>query len=135
MLKSILKVAVVSTMGLSTVACSVNDQRVARYGVGGAAIGALAGTAIAGSTPGAALTGAAFGAIAGTVTGAAVNQQRQQRQIVVPQTPMCTYRTHRGQVYQAPCAHKVRAPHTPKLCTYRDGRGVMYHAPCHKRVR
>lgn len=139
MLKSILKVAVVSAMGLSTVACSVSDQRVARYGVGGAAIGALAGTAIAGGTPEAALTGAAVGAIAGTVTGAAVNQQRQQRQIMVQESQMCTYRTHRGGVYQAPCAHRVRAPqrtsHMPKLCTYRDGRGVMYQAPCHKRVR
>ncbi|EJF78481.1 hypothetical protein MCO_00665 [Bartonella sp. DB5-6] len=135
MLKSILKVAVVSAIGLSTVACSVNDQRVARYGVGGAAIGALAGTAIAGSTPGAALTGAAFGALAGTVTGAAVNQQRQQRQVIVQQSPMCTYRTHRGEIYQAPCAHRVQAPHMPKLCTYRDGRGVKYQAPCSRRVR
>ncbi|GAA4657505.1 hypothetical protein [Bartonella pachyuromydis] len=135
MLKSFLKVAVVSAIGLSTVACTTNDQRVAQYGVGGAAIGALAGTAIAGSTPGAALTGAAFGALAGTVTGAAVNQQKQQkqqRQIVVHQAPLCTYHNRKGRVYHAPCAQKVQ---TPQLCTYRDGRGVMYKAPCPRRVR
>ncbi|WP_019221124.1 hypothetical protein [Bartonella senegalensis] len=132
MLKSILKVAVVSAIGLSTVACSVNDQRVARYGVGGAAIGALAGTAIAGSTAGAALTGAAFGAIAGSVTGAAVNQQKQQRQIIMHHPSLCTYRNRKGRVYHAPCAQKVQ---TPQLCTYRDGRGVMYKAPCPQRVR
>lgn len=78
MLKSILKVAVVSAIGFSSVACTTTDERVARYGVGGAAIGTLAGTAIGGSTPGAALTGAAFGALAGVVTGEAVNQRRQQ---------------------------------------------------------
>ncbi|WP_273720640.1 MULTISPECIES: glycine zipper domain-containing protein [unclassified Bartonella] len=139
MLKSFLKVAVISAIGLSTVACTTNDQRVARYGVGGAAIGALAGTAIAGSTPGAALTGAAFGAIAGTVTGAAVNQKREQRregQIVIHQsTAMCTYRGHKGHYYKAPCAQKMHTQKTPQLCTYRDGRGVMYKAPCPRRVR
>ncbi|WP_273756568.1 glycine zipper domain-containing protein [Bartonella sp. MM73XJBT] len=139
MLKSFLKVAVISAIGLSTVACTTNDQRVARYGVGGAAIGALAGTAIAGSTPGAALTGAAFGAIAGTVTGAAVNQKREQRregQIVIhPSTAMCTYRGHKGHYYKAPCAQKMHTQKIPQLCTYRDGRGVMYKAPCPRRVR
>ncbi|EJF84386.1 hypothetical protein [Candidatus Bartonella washoeensis] len=130
MLKSILKVAVVSAIGLSSAACTVNDQRVARYGVGGAAIGALAGTAIAGSTPGAALTGAAFGALAGSVTGVAANQKRQQSQ-VAQQSSMCTYRGHRGRIYQAPCHHKG----VPQLCTYRDGRGAVYQAPCPRRVR
>ncbi|WP_017196080.1 hypothetical protein [Bartonella birtlesii] len=133
MLKSFLKVAVVSAIGLSTVACTTNDQRVARYGVGGAAIGALAGTALTGGTPGAALTGAALGALTGTVTGAAVNQQRQERQIIIHQsTPMCTYRGHKGRYYKAPCSQKV---HTPQLCTYRDGRGAMYQAPCPRHVR
>ncbi|AFR26809.1 hypothetical protein [Bartonella quintana] len=132
MLKSILKVVVVSAIGLSSVACSVNDQRVARYGVGGAAIGALAGTAIAGSTPGAALTGAAVGAIAGTVTGAAANQKRQQSQVMMQQSTLCTYRDHKGRVYQAPCAQKVQVP---QLCTYRDQKGVMYQAPCPQRSR
>ncbi|UNE54039.1 glycine zipper domain-containing protein [Bartonella machadoae] len=138
MVKSILKIAVVSAIGLSTVACTTNDERVARYGVGGAAIGALAGTAIGGSTPGAALTGAAFGALAGTVTGAAVNQQKQQKQAAAQRVPMCTYRNYRGQIYQVPCTQRVRASHTthmPKLCVYRDGKGVMYKAPCHRRAR
>ncbi|KEC56469.1 glycine zipper domain-containing protein [Bartonella koehlerae] len=132
MLKSILKVAVISVIGLSTVACTLNEQRVARYGVGGAAIGALAGTAIGGGTPEAALAGAAVGALAGSVTGAAVNQQRQKKQIVVSRPEMCTYRNRKGQIYQAPCAQKVQ---TPQLCTYRDRRGIMYQAPCPQRVR
>ncbi|WP_317993902.1 hypothetical protein [Bartonella gliris] len=129
MLKSILKVAVVAAIGLSSAACTVNDQRVARYGVGGAALGALAGTAIAGSTPGAALTGAAFGAIAGTVTGEAINQKRHPQ--AMQQSQLCTYRGHKGRLYHAPCRHKV----TPQLCTYRDGRGALYQAPCPRRVR
>ncbi|WP_455465943.1 hypothetical protein [Bartonella sp. B39] len=129
MLKSILKVTVVSAIGFSTVACSVNDQRVARYGVGGAAIGALAGTAIAGASPEAALTGAAFGALAGTITGAAANQKRQQQ----PQSAqLCTYRGHGGYMYQAPCPQRVQAK---KLCTYRDGRGIMHQVPCPQHVR
>ncbi|WP_142415998.1 glycine zipper domain-containing protein [Bartonella massiliensis] len=128
MLKSILKVAVVSAIGFSAVACTTTDERVARYGVGGAAIGALAGTAIGGSTPGAALTGAAFGALAGTVTGEAVNQRRQQKRA----SQLCTYRGRRGYVYQAPCAQRVPVQ---QLCTYRDARGVMYQAPCPRRVR
>ncbi|MGF7157191.1 hypothetical protein [Bartonella heixiaziensis] len=133
MLKSILKVAVVSAIGLSSAACTVNDQRVARYGVGGAAIGALAGTAIAGSTPGAALTGAAFGALAGTVTGAAANQKRQQQSQAAQ---LCTYRGHGGYMYQAPCPQRVREKvRTPKLCAFRDRRGVMYKAPCPRHVR
>ncbi|WP_144752629.1 MULTISPECIES: glycine zipper domain-containing protein [Bartonella] len=128
MLKSILKVAVVSAIGFSSVACTTTDERVARYGVGGAAIGALAGTAIGGSTPGAALTGAAFGALAGTITGEAANQRRQQRQA----SQLCTYRSRRGYVYQAPCAQRVPVR---QLCTYRDARGVMHQAPCPRRVR
>ncbi|WP_455480600.1 hypothetical protein V3564_05620 [Bartonella sp. B12(2025)] len=132
MLKSILKVAVVSAVGLSSVACSVNDQRVARYGVGGAALGALAGTAIAGGSPEAALTGAAVGAVAGSVTGVAVNQKKQQKKIAAQHSSLCTYRTRSGRIYQAPCTQKMR---TPQLCTYRDGRGVMYQAPCHRYVR
>ncbi|VEJ44459.1 hypothetical protein [Bartonella vinsonii] len=138
MLKSILKVAVVSAIGLSTVACTTTDERVARYGVGGAAIGALAGTAIAGSTPEAALTGAAFGALAGTVTGVAANQRKQQRQMAIQQSTLCAYRDYRGHVYQAPCTQRVRTPHkshTPRLCVYHDGRGVMYKAPCRRHGR
>ncbi|AGF76442.1 membrane protein [Bartonella vinsonii] len=136
MLKSILKVAVVSAIGLSTVACTTTDERVARYGVGGAAIGALAGTAIAGSTPEAALTGAAFGALAGTVTGVAANQRKQQRQMAAYQSTLCAYRDYRGQVYQAPCPQRARTPHkahSPRLCVYHDGKGVMYKAPCRHR--
>lgn len=128
MLKSILKVAVVSALGLSTVACTTTDERVTRYGVGGAAIGALAGTAIAGSTPGAALTGAAVGALAGTVTGEAVNQRKQQKKMAAQQARVCTYRSSKGRIYQAPCAPSVPVQ---QLCTYRDGRGVLYQAPCH----
>ncbi|WP_336293910.1 hypothetical protein [Bartonella sp. CB169] len=131
MLKSILKVAIVSVIGLSSVACSVNDERVARYGVGGAALGALAGTAIAGSTPEAAIAGAAVGAVAGSVTGAAVNQKRQKRQMATQPALLCTYRTREGRIYQVPCAQRVQ---TPKLCVYRDKRGVVYQAPCHRYV-
>ncbi|MBB4075731.1 outer membrane lipoprotein SlyB [Bartonella fuyuanensis] len=129
MLKSIFKVAVVLVIGFSSVACTTNDERVARYGIGGAAIGALAGTAIAGTTPGAALTGAALGAFAGTVTGAAANQKRQQKQ----ESQLCMYRGRRGSIYQAPCVQRIQQ--VQELCTYRNARGVMYQAPCPHRIR
>ncbi|WP_336287477.1 MULTISPECIES: hypothetical protein [unclassified Bartonella] len=126
MLKSILKITAVSAVGVSLVACSLDEQRVAGYGVGGAALGALAGTAV-GNSPDAALTGAALGAVAGTVTGVAVNQKKQQSQIIVQQPQMCTYRSRRGRVYQAPCP---QTPQTPQLCTYRGHAGALYQAPC-----
>ncbi|WP_455481849.1 hypothetical protein V4P56_05195 [Bartonella sp. B35(2025)] len=128
MLQSILRVAVVSAIGISTVACSVSEQRVAGYGLGGAALGALAGTALIGGAAEAALAGATVGAIAGTVTGVAANQKKQPN-IIVQQPPLCTYHGRGGQVYQAPCPQKKQVP---KLCTYRDEKGVMYRAPCPK---
>ncbi|WP_019222858.1 DUF1269 domain-containing protein [Bartonella rattaustraliani] len=138
MLKSILKIAVVSALGLSAVACSTTDQRVARYGMGGAAIGALAGTAIGGHSAGAALTGAAFGALAGTVTGEAVNQKRQKKieaQMAAQEAQLCTYRSRRGRVYQAPCAQRVIQRPIQQLCTYRGQYGALYQAPCPQPVR
>ncbi len=122
MLKSILKITAVSAVSVSLVGCSVSEQRVARYGTGGAAIGALAGTAI-GSTPDAALAGAAIGALTGSVAGVAANQKRQMAQ----QSQLCSYRSGRGRLYQAPCS---QAPRAPELCSYRSGRGRLYQAPC-----
>ncbi|WP_336276647.1 YMGG-like glycine zipper-containing protein [Bartonella sp. CB178] len=138
MLKSILKAAAVLAVGVSLAACTASEQRVARYGVGGAALGALAGTAIGESTPNSALTGAAVGAFAGTVTGVAANQRKQQKDaiarhhILSQQLPMCTYRTQWGRTYQAPCTQQIQI-RTPQLCTYQGRGGVLYQAPCHRR--
>ncbi|WP_455477943.1 hypothetical protein V3565_04095 [Bartonella sp. B10] len=128
MLQSILRVAVVSAIGISTVACSVSEQRVAGYGVGGAALGALAGTALVGGAAQAALAGATIGAIAGTVTGVAANQ-KEQNKVMIQQPSLCTYRGHGGKIYKAPCPQNNQMP---QLCTYRDVRGALYQAPCRK---
>lgn len=86
-------IAVVAVLALSTAACTTGEQRTAGYGVGGAALGALAGGAISGSGRGA-LTGAAIGAVAGTLVGAAQTRNGVQ---------YCRYRDNYGRVYEAPC--------------------------------
>lgn len=59
-------IAVAGVLAFSTAACTTNEQRTAGYGVGGAALGALAGGAIGGNGRGA-LAGAAIGGVAGTL--------------------------------------------------------------------
>jgi len=73
--------------------CTTNERRTAGYGVGGAAIGALAGGAIGGSGRGA-LAGAAIGAVAGTLIGVAKTRNGVQ---------YCHYRDRNGRTYEAPC--------------------------------
>lgn len=83
----------VGLLGLSTAACTTDERRTAGYGVGGAAIGALAGGAIGGSGRGA-LTGAAIGAAAGTLVGVAQTRNGVQ---------YCRYRDRNGRIYEARC--------------------------------
>ncbi|OPB32256.1 glycine zipper domain-containing protein [Bartonella sp. AR 15-3] len=130
MLKLVLTMAVITVVGLSSTACTVSERKISEYGVGGAALGALAGSAIGGGTLGSVTTGAAVGAIAGTVTGAAAVQKKNQKKMlhqrVIQQSSLCTYSDGKGYVYKAPCASQ-----TPQLCTYTDQRGKRYQAPCH----
>lgn len=86
-------IAIVGALAFSTAACTTAEQRTAGYGVGGAAIGALAGGAIGGNGRGA-LTGAAIGAVGGTLLGAATTRNNVQ---------YCRYRDNYGRVYEAPC--------------------------------
>lgn len=92
-MKRICVIAAVAVMGLTTVACTQQEQRTAGYGVGGAALGALAGGAIGGNGRGA-LTGAAIGAAAGTLVGVAQTRNGVK---------YCNYRDRQGRMYQAPC--------------------------------
>ncbi|AGF75031.1 putative membrane protein [Bartonella australis AUST/NH1] len=134
MLKPILTMAVVSIVGLSSVACTTSQEKVAHYGVGGAALGALAGTAIAGGGSGT-TAGATVGALVGTMAGVAeVQKKRNKREVyAAPNYPqLCTYRDARGVAYEAPCSQPVKHP---QLCTYRDARGVTYEAPCSQPVK
>ncbi|AQX28480.1 MULTISPECIES: hypothetical protein [unclassified Bartonella] len=124
MLKPILTMAVIAVVGLSSTACTVSERKITEYGVGGAALGALAGSAIGGGTVGAAATGAAVGAIAGTVTGVSAVQRKNQKK-VIQQSTLCTYSDGKGGVYKAPCPSQE-----PQLCTYTDKRGKLYQAPC-----
>ncbi len=93
MLKRISVIAVTAIMGFAAVGCTQQEQRTAGYGVGGAALGALAGGAITGSGRGA-LAGAAIGGAAGTLLGVAQTRNGVQ---------YCNYRDAYGRVYQAPC--------------------------------
>lgn len=93
MLKRLTTVSFIAALSVASVACTQSEQRTAGYGVGGAALGALAGGAIGGNGRGA-LTGAAIGAAAGTVVGVATTRNGVQ---------YCNYRDTRGRVYQAPC--------------------------------
>ncbi len=82
-----------SVIALSLTACTTHESRTAGYGVGGAAVGALAGGAIGGNARGA-LTGAAIGAAAGTLVGVAQTRNGVQ---------YCRYRDHNGRVFEARC--------------------------------
>ncbi|AQS41018.1 MAG: Hypothetical protein BHV28_02960 [Candidatus Tokpelaia hoelldobleri] len=93
-MKRICVIAAVAVMGLTTVACTQQEQRTAGYGVGGAALGALAGSAISGNKGHGALAGAAIGAAAGTVVGVAQTRNGVK---------YCNYRDRQGRMYQAPC--------------------------------
>lgn len=84
--------AIVS-VALALTGCTASEKRTAGYGVGGAAIGALAGGAIGGNTRGA-VTGAAIGATAGTLIGAAQSRNGVQ---------YCRYRDSQGRVFEARC--------------------------------
>ncbi len=86
-------VMAVAVIALASTGCTTAERRTAGYGVGGAAIGALAGGAIGGDTRGA-LTGAAIGAAAGTLIGVAQTRNGVQ---------YCRYRDRHGRIFEAPC--------------------------------
>ncbi|MBN9045644.1 MAG: hypothetical protein J0H18_08250 [Rhizobiales bacterium] len=86
-------IAVAGMLAFSTAACTTAEQRTAGYGVGGAALGALAGGAIGGNGRGA-LAGAAIGGVAGTLLGAAQSRNGVQ---------YCRYRDPYGRIYEARC--------------------------------
>jgi len=92
-MKKILTMAAVGLLGFSIAGCTQDERRVAGYGAGGAAIGALAGGALTGRTRGA-VAGAAIGAVAGTMVGVAQTRNGVR---------YCNYRDRRGRIYQAPC--------------------------------
>lgn len=92
MLKSLSTVAVAALLALSVAGCSQTEQRTAGYGVGGAALGALAGGAIGGGRG--ALAGAAIGGASGVVVGAATADNGRR---------YCTYENRYGERYRAPC--------------------------------
>jgi len=93
MMKKISTLMITVLLGLSVTACTNDERRVAGYGAGGAAIGALAGGALTGRTRGA-VTGAAIGAVAGTLVGVAQTRNGVR---------YCNYRDRRGRIYEAPC--------------------------------
>jgi len=92
-MRTILTIVTIGILGLAVAACTHDERRVAGYGAGGAAIGALAGGAITGRTRGA-LAGAAIGAAAGTLVGVAQTRNGVR---------YCHYRDRRGRRYEARC--------------------------------
>ena len=95
MLKSLSTIAVAGLLAFSVAGCTTSDQRVAGYGIGGAALGALAGGAIDGGKG--ALAGAAIGGAGGALVGAATNPR--------PSSGYCTYQNRYGERYRAPCRY------------------------------
>ncbi|MCO4317553.1 hypothetical protein M8997_010190 [Phyllobacterium sp. 21LDTY02-6] len=92
MLKTLSTVAVAAVLAFSVAGCTTSEQRTAGYGVGGAALGALAGGAIGGGRG--ALAGAAIGGASGVVVGAATSNDGRR---------YCTYENRYGERYRAPC--------------------------------
>lgn len=139
----------ISAVGLSLIACSASQQKTAEYGLGGAALGAVAGAAVSGGDGNAARRGAAIGAVAGASVanqppvapgvvaqypGAVaqypgVSGAYQGGNAVVVHQPLCTYQDRRGRLYQAPCPQMIQRP---RLCIFTDVTGALYQAPCNR---
>lgn len=94
-MKRVLVLSVTIAMAFTAAACTQDDKRMAGYGVGGAALGALAGGAI-GKGRGA-LAGGAIGGAIGTYIG----YKRTQNGV-----RYCQYRDRRGRVYEARCHYR-----------------------------
>jgi len=94
-MRTISTIIITGLLGLSVAACTQDERRIAGYGAGGAAIGALAGGALTGRTRGV-VTGAAIGAVAGTLVGASQTRRGVR---------YCHYRDRRGRIYEARCRY------------------------------
>ncbi|PRD43910.1 hypothetical protein C5748_08650 [Phyllobacterium phragmitis] len=90
--KRLSMIVVSGLLALSVAGCTTGDQRTAGYGVGGAALGGLAGGALGGTRG--ALGGAALGGLAGVLIGSAQSRNGVE---------YCRYREPNGRVYEAPC--------------------------------
>lgn len=95
----------IALLALATTACTTAEQRTAGYGVGGAALGGLAGAAIGGNSR-SALAGAAIGGVGGTLVGAANSQNAQPTASGPSPYQYCNYTDPYGRPYQAPCGYQ-----------------------------
>lgn len=133
MKKKLMTIGIIAALAASASACTQTEQRTAGYGVGGAALGALAGGALSGGRG--ALTGAALGGAAGTVIGTATT--RNQSRVVYGDYDDSGRRIvqHRRVLVRpagAVATMKVTQTTTPtvRYCEQKDAYGETYRAPC-----
>lgn len=92
-MKKLCSLFIVLMFAFSTVACTQNEKTVAKWGAGGAALGALGGAAF-GHGGKAVAAGAAIGAVAGGLIGYSRTKNHVR---------YCHYRDNNGKVYEARC--------------------------------
>lgn len=92
-MKKITSLLLISVLAFSSTACTQTEQSVAKWGAGGAAVGALGG-AVLGRGGGAVLAGAAIGAVAGS----AIGYTRTKKGV-----RYCQYRDRNGRYFEARC--------------------------------
>ena len=118
MLKHFSVIAVIAALGLGSTACTQTEQRTAGYGASGAALGALAGGAIRGTSR-AAMGMAALGAtVGGLIANVGPHGKKQQTD---------RYGRPRDVVYKRVCYYK----HGRRYCEKRVIEHVVHHHRYH----
>ncbi|MHC5306325.1 hypothetical protein [Bartonella sp. LJL80] len=92
-MKRLCSLLTVSALAFATVACTQTEKEVTKWGVGGAAVGALGG-AVLGNGGRAVMAGAAVGALAGGLIGYIRTKDGVR---------YCQYRDRNGRLYEARC--------------------------------
>ncbi|EJF91162.1 hypothetical protein [Bartonella tamiae] len=92
-MKKICSILMITAVGFSTVACTQTEKEISKWGVGGAAVGAIGG-AVLGNGGRAVAAGAAVGALAGGLIGYIRTKDGVR---------YCQYRDSKGRLYEARC--------------------------------
>lgn len=95
-MKRIFVTIITGFLALSLAACTHTERQTAKWGAGGAAVGALGG-AVLGHGSGAVLGGAAAGAAVGSLIGYSRTHKGVE---------YCKYRDKHGRIHEAKCDHR-----------------------------
>lgn len=113
MKKLLMSIGMTILTGVSLSGCTDTDSRVAGYTTGGAALGALAGAAVAHDTGKGALAGGAIGGALGALTATAQNNNN-----------------YYNNGYYSGNAYNNYPSYARNMCMYRDRYGRNVVAPC-----